>query len=341
MKRVIGTLCLLALTTALNLNAQVNPYKDGTPGVTGYRSEVLAEVMIQEDKFVRLAEAIPADKYTWRPGADVRSVAEVFLHVSAANFNLYKMVGTPPPANVDLKNLEKSTTDKATVVATLKDSFAHAKKAITAMPDADLEKSVDWFGGKNTQRGILLFIVRHAAEHLGQQIAYTRMVGVVPPWTEDAQKAKAAAAPAKPKQITTVPHLARIGGGRSSGEGDKTRPQLKISMKSTKLLLAIALFSPTTWSQSKPETAVAGAWEGTSLCTVPNSPCHDEHVVLHIKADLKDSSKFSIDADKIVNGEEEFMGTLSCVYTAAKSELYCDNPGIGASRSPATRWWEP
>jgi DinB family. len=200
MKRIIGPLCLLALATALNLNAQVNPYKDGTPGVTGYRSEVLAEVMIQEDKFVRLAEAIPAGKYTWRPGADVRSVAEVFLHVSAANFNLYKLVGTPPPANVDLKNFEKSTTDKAKVVATLKDSFAHAKKAITAMPDADLEKSVDWFGGKNTQRGILLFIVRHAAEHLGQQIAYTRMVGVVPPWTEDAQKAKAAAAPAKPKQ---------------------------------------------------------------------------------------------------------------------------------------------
>jgi uncharacterized damage-inducible protein DinB len=200
MKGFIGALCLLALTTALNLHAQVNPYKEGTPGVTGYRSEVLAEVMIQEDKFVRLAEAIPQDKYTWRPGADVRSFAEVFLHVSAANYNLYKMVGTPPPASVDLKNLEKSTTDKAKIVATLKDSFAHAKKAIAAMPDADLEKSIDWFGGKNTERGILLFIVRHGAEHLGQSIAYTRVVGVVPPWTEDGQKAKAAAAPAKPKQ---------------------------------------------------------------------------------------------------------------------------------------------
>jgi uncharacterized damage-inducible protein DinB len=199
MKRFIGALCLFALTTALNLHAQVNPYKDGTPGVTGYRSEILAEVMIQEDKFVRLAEAIPQDKYTWRPGADVRSVAEVFLHVSAANYNLYKMVGTAPPTNVDLKNLEKSTTDKAKVVATLKDSFTHAKKAIADAKDADLDKSLDWFGGKNTQRGIFLFIVRHAAEHLGQQIAYSRMVGVVPPWTEDAQKAKAAEA-AKPKQ---------------------------------------------------------------------------------------------------------------------------------------------
>jgi hypothetical protein len=102
----------------------------------------------------------------------VRSFAEVFLHVSAANYNLYKLVGTPPPNGLDVKGLEKSTTDKVKVIATLKDSFDHAKRAIKAMPDADLEKSLDWFGGKNTQRGILLFIVRHAAEHLGQSIAY-------------------------------------------------------------------------------------------------------------------------------------------------------------------------
>jgi uncharacterized damage-inducible protein DinB len=189
MKRILSAFCLFALTAgAVRLAAQVNPYKDGTPGVTGYRSEVLAEVMIQEDKFTRLAEAIPADKYTWRPSTDVRSFAEVFLHVSAANYNLYKLVGTPPPTGLDLKELEKSATDKAKVVATLKDSFAHAKKAITSMPDADLDKSLDWFGGKNTQRGILLFIVRHAAEHLGQSIAYARFAGIVPPWTEDMQK---------------------------------------------------------------------------------------------------------------------------------------------------------
>ena len=189
MKRILAAVSLFILTAgATRLPAQVNPYKEGTPGVTGYRSEVLAEVMIQEDKFTRLAEAIPAEKYTWRPAPDVRSFAEVFLHVSAANYNLYKLVGTPPPAGLDLKTLEKSTTDKAKVIATLKDSFAHAKKAIMAMPDADLDKSMDWFGGKNTQRGILLFIVRHAAEHLGQSIAYARFVSIVPPWTEDMKK---------------------------------------------------------------------------------------------------------------------------------------------------------
>ena len=148
----------------------------------------MAEVMIQEDKLTRLAEAIPADKYSWRPNDDTRSFAEVFLHICAANYNLYKLVGTPPPSGIDIKNLEKSTTDKPKIVATLKDSFAHAKQAIKSMPDADLEKSMDWFGGKNTERGILLFIVRHAAEHLGQLIAYSRSVGVVPPWTEDMRK---------------------------------------------------------------------------------------------------------------------------------------------------------
>jgi uncharacterized damage-inducible protein DinB len=189
MKRAFSTFFLfVAAVTAVRVSAQVNPYRDGTPGVTGYRSEVLAEVMIQEDHLTRLAEAIPADKFAWRPSPDVRSFAEVFLHVSAANFNLYKLVGTLPPAGFDVKGFEKSTTDKAKVIATLKDSFAHAKKAITAMSDADLEKSLDWFGGKNTQRGILLFIVRHAAEHLGQSIAYARFIGITPPWTEDMQK---------------------------------------------------------------------------------------------------------------------------------------------------------
>jgi len=185
---------------ALPMSAQVNPYKDGTPGVTGYRSEVLAEVMIQEDKFLRLAQAIPSDKYAWRPTPDVRSVAEVFLHVSAANYNLYKLVGTPLPAGVDIKSLEKSTTDKTKVIGTLKDSFEHARKAIIALPDAGLEKSLDWFGGKNTERGVLLFIVRHTAEHLGQSIVYARLMGITPAWTEEMQRQMKDSASAKPRK---------------------------------------------------------------------------------------------------------------------------------------------
>jgi uncharacterized damage-inducible protein DinB len=191
MNRFFWAISLLVIAASIHSAAQVNPYKDPTPGVSGYRAEVLAEVRVQEDKFARLADAIPADKYTWRPGPDVRSISEVFLHVAAANYNLPKLIGTPPPAGVDIPKLEKSTADKAKVVGILKDSFAHERDAIMKLPDADLEKSLDWFGGKNTERGILLFMTRHTAEHLGQSIAYARSVGIVPPWTEDQQRQQA------------------------------------------------------------------------------------------------------------------------------------------------------
>ena len=196
--RIFWALCLLVTAvSSIHGAAQVNPYKDPTPGVSGFRAEVLAEVRVQEDKFARLSEAIPADKYTWRPGTDVRSISEVFLHVAAANYNLPKLIGTPPPAGIDIAKLEKSTTDKPKVIGILRDSFAHEREAIMKMPDADLEKSLDWFGGKNTERGILLFMTRHTAEHLGQSIAYARSVGIVPPWTDDQQRQQAP--PAKGK----------------------------------------------------------------------------------------------------------------------------------------------
>jgi uncharacterized damage-inducible protein DinB len=198
MNRIFRALPLLVMAAlSIHSPAQVNPYKDPTPGVSGFRAEVLAEVRVQEDKFTRLAEAIPADKYTWRPSPDVRSIAEVFLHVAAANYNLPKLIGTPPPAGMDVAKLEKSTTDKAKIIGILKDSFAHEREAIVKMPDADLEKSLDWFGGKNTERGILLFMTRHTAEHLGQSIAYARFIGVVPPWTEDQQRQQAPTPKAK------------------------------------------------------------------------------------------------------------------------------------------------
>ncbi len=167
---------------------------------SGARAEFLNELKTQEDKFVQLAKAIPADKYTWRPAEGVRSVSEVFLHVAAANYNLTKVIGYPPPPGFKVQGFDKSTTDKTKVISTLKDSFAHMRQAVLSMPDADVEKQVDWFGAKNTYRGILLFILRHNAEHLGQAIAYARINGVVPPWTEEQQAQQKKQVQEKPKQ---------------------------------------------------------------------------------------------------------------------------------------------
>ena len=73
MRRIFAAALIMSALSAVHVSAQVNPYKDGMPGVTGYRSEVLSEVIVQENKFIRVAEAVPADKFSWRPAEGVRS----------------------------------------------------------------------------------------------------------------------------------------------------------------------------------------------------------------------------------------------------------------------------
>jgi len=189
----IGLTACLVLSALSAATAQAPA---GTPAsadapTAGYRAEFLRELADLETKFVRLAEQMPAEKYTWRPAEGVRSVGEVFLHVAAANFNLTRRIGTPSPAGFAPQGYEKSTTEKARIVEQLKQSFAHMRGAAGKAADADADKTMPWFGGSTiTQRAFLVFLVRHAGEHLGQSIAYARVNGIVPPWTEEAQQGR-------------------------------------------------------------------------------------------------------------------------------------------------------
>jgi hypothetical protein len=105
------------------------------PGTPDVRALTLQDLKDSEEKLTSLAEAIPADKYSWRPAEGVRSVSEVFMHVANANYFFPTFWGVQPPASVKGQNLEKSVTDKAKVVQTLKDSFAHLEKAIEGISD--------------------------------------------------------------------------------------------------------------------------------------------------------------------------------------------------------------
>jgi uncharacterized damage-inducible protein DinB len=161
----------------------------GTPRGVGFKPEFLTEMSVSEMYLTQLAERIPAEKYTWRPAEGVRSISEVLLHVSAANYRLPRNIGSPPPDVPGLgPGFDKSTTDKQRVLEHLKASFAHVRQAVERLPDADAEKKMKWFGGENTYRGFLFFVMRHLGEHTGQLIAYARMNGITPPWTEERQR---------------------------------------------------------------------------------------------------------------------------------------------------------
>jgi len=72
---------------------------------------------------------------------------------------------------------------------------------------------------------------------------------------------------------------------------------------------------------------VLGSWEGESKCMIPNSPCHDEHVLYQITEDKKDPFQLNLDGYKIVDGAPDFMGTLTCHFQSKAGLLSCTFKG--------------
>jgi hypothetical protein len=64
---------------------------------------------------------------------------------------------------------------------------------------------------------------------------------------------------------------------------------------------------------------ISGTWEGTSLCQVKPSPCHDEHVIYRLTS--AKPRQYRIDGYKLVAGQEQFMGTIDVTLDAGGSHL--------------------
>jgi uncharacterized damage-inducible protein DinB len=155
------------------------------------KAQALLDLETMQKKFVDLANALPSDKFTWRPSADSRSFAEVFLHVAAERYGILGLMGAETPAGVDRKGLEKSTTDRIHIVDELNKSWDFAKKTIEAMSNAEFAKLLPKLGPQANAGDVVYILVADNHEHLGQSIAYARENGIVPPWTVAAQKAAA------------------------------------------------------------------------------------------------------------------------------------------------------
>jgi uncharacterized damage-inducible protein DinB len=135
-------------------------------------------------QLVALAEATPAEKFSFRPTPGVRSMSEVYMHIAIANLGLLNITGPKLPADLKSPDMEKTVTAKAEVIDWLKRSLEAVKTAHAAAKPADLRRAVKVNKRDATVDGMYLRIIVHANEHMGQLIAYARMAGVVPPWSE-------------------------------------------------------------------------------------------------------------------------------------------------------------
>jgi uncharacterized damage-inducible protein DinB len=169
-------LALVSLGAAAPVVAQAAPNT-----APGFVAEVMLQFEGSMEKFVALAEAMPADQYGWSPGTGTMTVAKVFAHVARYNY-LYPAtsLGAPAPEG-RAENAAEALTDKGQLVARLRESGDHVRQVVRGL--ADPARTTEQYGRAVPQWSVLLQLVAHMNEHLGQAIAYARMNGVVPPWS--------------------------------------------------------------------------------------------------------------------------------------------------------------
>ena len=93
-------------------------------------------------------------------------------------------------------------------------------------------------------------------------------------------------------------------------------------------VFAIFLFCGSVSLLQASDKAVLGSWEGDSKCTVPDSPCQDEHVLYQITEDRKDPFQLKLDAYKVVDGAPDFIGTLTCHFDSKTAALSCTSSNM-------------
>jgi uncharacterized damage-inducible protein DinB len=175
----------LFLSLTLLLSARIFSADKPVSPDKGIRAEIIQELNDAEEKISSLAKDIPEAKYSWRPDEGVRSVSEVLMHVSGGNYFFLSFTGFKMPEGMT-EDGEKNVTDKKQIAEFIAKAYANARDKIMAVKDKDLEKMVDFFGNKITTRQLLLKMVNHSHEHLGQLIAYARMNGITPSWSKKA-----------------------------------------------------------------------------------------------------------------------------------------------------------
>jgi uncharacterized damage-inducible protein DinB len=186
-RKFAGCLIVLAGLCAATISVRADD-ADHTAPSYDMKAQSLLDLERVQKKFVDLANAVPADKLTWRPSADSRSFAEVFLHVAGERYGILGMMGATAPTDFNGKTFEKSTTDRAKIVAELNRSWEFTQKAINGMSNADFAKLLPKLAPQANAGDVVYILVGDAHEHLGQAVAYARENGIVPPWTVEAKK---------------------------------------------------------------------------------------------------------------------------------------------------------
>jgi hypothetical protein len=98
------------VTVFLAIPVCAAPALGQTHGSTAIRDEVMGHFESSITKIISLADAMPAESYSWKPSADAMPVGQVFAHIARYNF-LYpaSSMAIPAPAAIKHQGADRGT----------------------------------------------------------------------------------------------------------------------------------------------------------------------------------------------------------------------------------------
>ncbi len=180
----IALLLMVWLSCAAHAAAQEKPSAPAPPPTMASTIEQWWAMISRS--FVGAAEAMPADKYDFRPKdgafANARTFAEQVKHVACGNYGFFNQIEKKtPPENCGAGGPSPAK-GKEELVKYLRESFDYAHGVLKGLTASNALDPVSGpYGGSSTRLGITTLAVWHASDHYGQLVVYLRLNGVVPP----------------------------------------------------------------------------------------------------------------------------------------------------------------
>src|ERR1700761_2094249 len=151
--------------------APVNPISTTEKGIYRYIS----------GEVVAAAEKMPEENYSFKPTPEVRSFGQIVGHVADSQ---YYFCATATGEQPQMKNIEKTKTSKADLVAALTDAVSYCQKAYAGMTDTQGAQMTKMMNFDMAKLSVLSLNSAHMNEHYGNLVTYMRLKGLVPPSSE-------------------------------------------------------------------------------------------------------------------------------------------------------------
>ena len=135
-----------------------------------------------KDTMMKIAAAMPEDKFGYRATPAERTWGEQILHVAEAN--IVQMGRFGAKAQAPAYNMK--ATSRAEILKTLEASFDFGIAALKEQTDQTMlaqaaSTRFDRFMGPSTKARVVDYVIGHTWDIYGQRVVYLRLNGITPP----------------------------------------------------------------------------------------------------------------------------------------------------------------